>query len=120
MSDRQDEGTVNSGFPGGADDIAEMFGVTAADREAWDKQREARAKQKAMRPSPVKNMAKTAFSMAEMGITSQMRAAYIEEQRGTQEKFVETTRTRTRSRNVDSELEEMDQPVDTSGYDFGG
>lgn len=124
MGRERDEGTVNAGFPGGADDLAEMFGVTAADREAWDKQREAHAKAKAQRARPVQNAMRAAFSMAENGITSQMRAAYIEEARGTQEKVIETTQTtqrRTRARNVDPELEEMNQsrPVDTSGYDFG-
>ena len=53
------------------------------------------------------------YNIGATGITSQMRAAYIEEQRGTMSKKTETTTTtvtRTQSHNVEPE-DEVDSPT---------
>ena len=76
------------GFPTDDGLMGDLFGVKPEDRDAWN-------------------------NIGATGITSQMRAAYIEEQRGTMSKKTETTTTtvtRTQSHNVEPE-DEVDSPT---------
>lgn len=105
-----------SGFPTDDGLMADLFGVKAEDRDAWNQERQRRLeRQRQSAPSlGVLNRAATAmYNIGAAGITSQMRAAYIEEQRGTMSKKTETTTTtitHTQSHNVEPE-DEVDSPT---------
>lgn len=105
------------GFPTDDGLMADLFGVKAEDRDAWNQERQRRLeRQRQSTPSlgVVNRAASAMYNIGAAGITSQMRAAYIEEQRGTMVKETETTTTtRTQSRNVEPEDEQ-----DLGGYGF--
>lgn len=102
------------GFPKDDDTIGGLFGVNEEDRHAWAKERQMRLERHWRRKQPM-----AAYEIAAAGITSQMRAAYIEEARGTMAKETTTT-TRSQSRNIDPELEEIRREAPSGGYEFGG
>ena len=73
------------GFPTDDGLMGDLFGVKPEDRDAWNQERQRRLeRQRQSAPSlGVLNRAATAmYNIGATGITSQMRAAYIEEQRG--------------------------------------
>ena len=103
------------GFPTDDGLMGDLFGVKPEDRDAWNQERQRRLeRQRQSAPSlGVLNRAASAmYNIGATGITSQMRAAYIEEQRGTMSKKTETTTTvtRTQSHNVEPE-DEVDSPT---------
>ena len=102
------------GFPKDDDMIGGLFGVNEEDRHAWAKER-----QQMQKPGLAKKATMAAYEIAAAGITSQMRAAYIEEARGTMAKETTTT-IRSQSRNIDPELEEIRREAPSGGYEFGG
>ena len=107
-----------NGFPRDGGILGDLFGVSGADRAEWDKQRQMRLERQQGNQSGLLNKAtQAAYNIAAAGITSQMRAAYIEEARGTMVKETTTT-TRSQSRNIDPEFEAIRR--DTGGYEFGG
>ena len=107
-----------NGFPRDGGILGDLFGVSEADRAEWDKQRQMRLERQQRNQSGLLNKAtQAAYNIAAAGITSQMRAAYIEEARGTMVKETITT-TRSQSRNIDPEFEAIRR--DTGGYEFGG
>ena len=82
------------GFPTDDGLMGDLFGVKPEDRDAWNQERQRRLeRQRQSAPSlGVLNRAATAmYNIGATGITSQMRAAYIEEQRGTMSKKTETS-----------------------------
>ena len=109
------------GFPTDDGLMGDLFGVKPEDRDAWNQERQRRLeRQRKSTPSlGVLNRAASAmYNIGAAGITSQMRAAYIEEQRGTMSKKTETTTTtvtRTQSHNVDPE---MDAAQDSPTFGF--
>ena len=108
------------GFPKDDDTIGGLFGVNEEDRHAWAKERQMRLERQQMqKPGLAKKATMAAYEIAAAGITSQMRAAYIEEVRGTMAKETTTT-TRSQSRNIDPELEEIRREAPSGGYEFGG
>lgn len=102
------------GFPTDDGLMGDLFGVKPEDRDAWNQERQKRLeRQRQSTPSlGVLNRAASAmYNIGATGITSQMRAAYIEEQRGTMSKKTETTTvTHTQSYNVEPE-DEVDSPI---------
>ena len=108
------------GFPKDDDTIGSLFGVNEEDRHAWAKERQMRLERQQMqKPGLAKKATMAAYEIAAAGINSQMRAAYIEEARGTMVKETTTT-TRSQSRNIDPELEEIRREASSGGYEFGG
>ena len=72
------------GFPKDDDTIGGLFGVNEEDRHAWAKERQMRLERQQMqKPGLAKKATMAAYEIAAAGITSQMRAAYTEEARGT-------------------------------------
>ena len=111
---------MSGGFPRDGAMLGDLFGVSEADRDAWNKERQMRLeRQKMKQPGLAKKATMAAYEIAAAGITSQMRAAYIEEARGTMAKETTTT-TRSQSRNIDPELEEIRREASSGGYEFGG
>ena len=107
MSDKQ-----RGGFPTGDSLLADMFGVNENDRAEWERQRDIR-RDKAKKGGPLHAM----FKLAEVGITAHMHGAYMEAERGTQEKRMTERTVYTKSENVD-EIQEPRKTVDTDGYSF--